>query len=71
MTNIEILNGPPDGTPELRPSTLAAFHMAHAQHARRDTKKKEAIEKAIKEDLTQFDPEELKEKEDEAKERNK
>jgi hypothetical protein len=71
VTDINVLAGPPEGTPELHPATLAAFQQAHAQHTKRDPKRKAAIEKAIKDRLAQFDPEELKEKEEEAKDRLK
>jgi hypothetical protein len=62
VTRIDILTGPPDGTPHLQPSVLAAFQKAHAQHARRDPRKQEAIDKAIKMHLSRFNDEDLKEK---------
>jgi hypothetical protein len=70
LTDIKVLPGPPKET-ELHPSVLARFQQAHAQHAKRDPNRKAAVEKAIKDRLGQFDPEELKEKEEEAKERFK
>jgi hypothetical protein len=57
VTDIKVLSGPPEGTPQLHPSLLAAFHQAHAQHVKRDPKRKAAIEKAIKDRLAEFDPE--------------
>jgi hypothetical protein len=71
VTDIKVLSGPPEGTPELHPTVLAAFHQAHAQHVKRDPKRRAAVEKAIKDRLGQFDSEELKEKEEEAKDRFK
>jgi hypothetical protein len=62
VTKIEILTGPPDGTPHLQPAVLAAFQKALAQHAKRDPKKQEAIDKTIKMHLSKFNEEDLKEK---------
>jgi hypothetical protein len=71
VTDIKVLPGRPAGTPELHPSVLAAFHQAYAQQAKRDPRKRAAIAQAIKDRLAQFDPEELKEKNEEAQERLK
>jgi hypothetical protein len=65
VTNIEILTGPPNGMPELQPAVLAAFQKAHAQHATRDAKKQEAIDKTIKMHLSKFNEEDLREKKEE------
>jgi len=71
VTDINVLSGPPDGTPELHPTVLAALQQAHAQHVKRDPKRKAAVEKAIVDSLAQYAPEELTEKEEEAKDRIK
>jgi hypothetical protein len=65
VTKIEILTGPPEGTPHLQPALLAAFHKAHAQHAKRDPKKQAAIDKTIKMHLSRFNEEDLREKKEE------
>jgi hypothetical protein len=67
VTKIDVLTGPPDGTPHLQPSVLAAFQKAHAQHAKRDPRKQEAIDKTIKMHLSKFNDEDLKEKKEELK----
>ena len=67
VTKIEILTGPPDGTPHLQPALLKAFQKAHAQHAKRDPKRQEAIDNTIKMHLSKFNEEDLKEKEEELK----
>jgi hypothetical protein len=67
VTKIEILTGPPDGTPHLQPAVLTAFQKAHAQHAKRDPKRQEAIDQTIKMHLSKFNEEDLKEKEEELK----
>jgi hypothetical protein len=69
VTDIKVLPGPPAGEPEVQPAVLAAFHKAHAQHVKRDPKRKAAVDKAITDRHAHFHPDELKEKEDELDER--
>jgi hypothetical protein len=71
VTKIEVLPGAPPGTPALQPATMAAFHKAHVDNVKRDPKRQDAIKAAIKSRLAKYDEEDLKEKEEEAKDRNK
>jgi hypothetical protein len=64
VTEIKPIDSPPEGT-ELHPKVMAQFHQAHVQHAKRDPKRRAAFENAIKERHARFDPEELREKEEE------
>jgi hypothetical protein len=71
VTKIDILAGPPDGTPSLEPLVLSAFQKAHAQHAKRDPKRQERIKDTLKTLLSKFNEADLKEKQEEVQERER
>jgi hypothetical protein len=71
VTEIKVLDGPPKVAPSLTVAALKTLHATHAQHARRDPKKQAAIKKNIEDVLSKYTKEELEEKEEESKERQK
>jgi hypothetical protein len=71
VTEMKVVPEPPDGTPQLHPTVLESLQKAHAQHAKRDPKRQAAINGTIEGHLKGFDKDDLKEKEEEAKDRLK
>jgi hypothetical protein len=68
-TAIEVLAAAPAAAPAFEPKSFAALQGLHAAHVARHPKGKAAVEKRNKSYLSKFDKEELKEAEEEAKER--
>jgi hypothetical protein len=71
VTKIEILPGPPEGTPSLHPTVLATLQKAHVQQAKRDPVRQQRIKETLKTLLSKFNETDLKEKKEEVEEREK
>jgi hypothetical protein len=71
VSDIKILDSPPVSSDEFQPKALTALHRLHAAHVARTPQAKEAIRKRNEDYLSKFDKEELKEKEQEAKEKGR
>jgi hypothetical protein len=71
VTSLKVLDAPPTTTVEVNPAILGAFHTANARQAKQDPMRQAAIQANLKNLLKGFDEDDLKEKEEEAKDRNK
>ena len=69
VTDIQVLDGPPPDASQFQPIMLARFQAVHSQHAKRDPRRKDQIERRNEAYFSRFDPSEQEDAEKEAEDR--